>query len=147
VSAFSRNIEIHGSEQLAEPGRPLALVLVELTEDSSGLTVADAADILLSSANDRELAVSRLAMVGYSSADASTYTTRFKVEQVRYLVVTHDTPRIVPQSFPDASVPYGITHVTYCLDVQILQKNLLIGETALCQWITDKRHPHSEDEP
>ncbi len=44
VGGGSRNIEIHGAEQLAEPGKPLALVIVELSEDATGQSIAEDAD-------------------------------------------------------------------------------------------------------
>ncbi len=61
-------------------------------------------------------------MVGYSAADAGTYTTRFDVQQVRYLVVTDETPRIVPQSFTNGVVPYGITYLTYGLNADCFKR-------------------------
>ena len=50
------------------------------------------------------------------------------MERVRYLVVTDETPRIVPETFSNGVVPYGITYVNYGLDVQLLQKDLVTGE-------------------
>ncbi|WP_167668260.1 PD-(D/E)XK motif protein [Mycobacteroides salmoniphilum] len=147
LGEHSKSVEIHGPEQLAEPGRPLALVLVELTEDPSGQTVHDAAEALVQNANDRDLATSRLAMVGYSSLDANAYTTRFRVQQLRHLVVSKQTPRIVPASFSSGLFPYGITYITYGLDVQNLQKELIVGETALTKWLSNQsqaQHGHSQ---
>jgi Putative PD-(D/E)XK family member, (DUF4420) len=138
VGELGRDIEIHGVFQLAEPGKPLALVLVRLVEDESGETVAQHADYLLDNASDRALAVSRLAMVGYSSADSDTYSTRFKVDDVQFVAIDTATPRIVPQSFRDGMLPFGISYLTYQIELGALSGFIVSGESALRQWIT---HP------
>jgi hypothetical protein len=143
IGAVGRDIEIHGLFQLAEPGKPLALVLVRLVEDESGETVAQHADYLLANASDRALAISRLAMVGYSSADSDKYSTRFKVDNVRFVAVDAATPRITPQSFRDGVVPIGVSYVTYQIELGALDPFLISGESTLRQWIT-RPYPRPE---
>jgi hypothetical protein len=144
VGAFGHDIEIHGVLQLAEPGKPLALVLVRLAEDESGETLAQYADYLLANASDRALAASRLAMVGYSSADSDKYATRFKIEDVRFVAVDKTTPRIIPQSFSNGEVPIGISYVSYQIELSSLDPFLMSGESTLRQWITRPQPPPKE---
>lgn len=135
VSSQSHSVEIHGAQQMAEPGRPLALVLVEIDEDPTGETVAEMAARLLNDAADRELALSRLTMAGYSQTDSEAYPALFKVRRVRHLVVNDRTPRIVPQAFANGALPEGLLYLNYGLDLHALEQYLIDGESSLQQWI------------
>lgn len=135
VGTYTRAVEFHGPMQLAEPGRPLAVVLVEVDEDANGATVGEVANQVVVGATDRDLAVSRLAMAGLAMADADSYTLRFAVRTIRHLVVGDATPRIVPASFVTGGLPEGLSYLTYGLEIASLDKHLSVGETSLREWI------------
>lgn len=131
----ANSVEIHGPLQLAAPGRPLALVLVEITQDSSGETLADLAGELLDRAADRDFATRRLAMAGFALVNADAYPARFTVRRVRHLVVDEHTPRIVPGSFANGVLPDGLLYLRYGIDLSALEPSLIEGVAQLQQWL------------
>lgn len=137
VGSQGRSVEIHGPTQLLPPGRPLALVLVELEEGEAGETVAELAEEVLLNAQDRDLAKARLALAGYSSVDAELYATRFAVRGLRHVAVDANTPRIVPDSFSGGVLPEGLLYLSYGLDLVVLERMSASGESSLRRWVTE----------
>lgn len=135
IGAQSRNVEIHGSAQLAPPGKPLALVLVQLVEGSEGESIPDLANHLLHNSIDRALALSRLSLVGYSAVDSDNYSTRFRIGELLFADVDERFPRIVPNSFVGGIVPDEISYLTYGLTLSALKPHLKTGRTALIDWV------------
>ena len=141
VSSRGRSVEIHGPMQLAPPGRPLALVILELEEDEAGETVAHVAADIVQRSQDRDLANARLALAGYSSGDAELYSTRFAVRGLRHVAVDVNTPRIVPDSFTAGVLPEGLLYLSYALDLVVLERMSMFGENSLRHWTaTCERH-------
>lgn len=134
LGEVTTTVEIHGLEQLEPPGVPLALVLVEVVADDSGDTVADVITDILDRADDRARAAGRLARIGFSPADAHSYTVRYRVGTVRTVAIGEAVPRIVPSSFA-ADVPSGVVSVTYTLQVAALVPFARTGESELERWI------------
>ena len=133
------SVEFHGPLQLAEPGRPLALVIVELAEDSNGETLADLVEHLLNDATDRDLAISRLEMAGFALHNADAYPSRFIVRRVGHLVVDQQTPRIVPESFAAGVLPDGLLYLRYGIELAVLEKLLVEGVSQLQEWVRGVR--------
>lgn len=141
VSSRGRSVEIHGPMQLAPPGRPLALVILELEEDQAGETVAHVAADIVQRSRDRDLANARLALAGYSSGDAELYSTHFAVRGLRHVAVDVNTPRIVPDSFAAGVLPEGLLYLSYGLDLVVLERMSMFGENSLRHWtVTCERH-------
>lgn len=142
IGPKSRVIEIHGPDQLEPPGKPLALVIVELVEDESGSSLADLADELIRTAMDRESAIHRLAMAGYSPADSHLYAIKFKVESIRFVLVGRHIPRIVAAAFAADIFPSGIAYLNYGVEIAALEPFVVRGETELAQWILHPEGPN-----
>ncbi|WP_280405624.1 PD-(D/E)XK motif protein [Nocardia brasiliensis] len=138
IGPKSRLIEIHGPTQLESPGRPLALVMVELVESEVGFSLATLAEELIRTATDRTSAIRRLNMAGYSPVDAQFYTAKFTVESIRFVTVDRRIPRIVAAAFAADVFPSGIAYLSYGIELAALEPFTIRGETALMEWI---QHP------
>lgn len=134
VGAQTRNVEIHGIFQLSPPGKPLALVLVQLIEEQEGETISELAERLVNRAADRSLAQSRLSLAGFSQLDADDYSLRFKVGDILVGDVDGDFPRIAPSSFTNGAAPAGISYLTYGLEFSAIKQHLRPGFSALIEW-------------
>ncbi|WP_169811528.1 PD-(D/E)XK motif protein [Nocardia harenae] len=135
LGASARHVEIHGVQQLAPPGRPLALVLVHLVADEAGASVVSVATDFLDRADDRALAAQRLATIGLSLADANLYPACYRIEMVRCVPVGGAVPRIAPSSFAGDAVPAGISYVNYGVELSALIPLARTGESELERWI------------
>jgi hypothetical protein len=133
IGATASTVEIHGLEQLAPPGLPLALVLVEVQEDADGTALPDLVDRMLGRATDRGAMLRLLAGAGYSTSDSDRYDERFAVTGLGTIEVTDAVPRIVASSF-HTGVPAGVTGVTYRIGLDALDPLVLRGESALVAW-------------
>lgn len=134
IGPKSQVIEIHGPAQLESPGRPLALVMVELVESEDGLSLATLADEIVRNAADRTAAIRRLNMAGYSPVDAQLYPMKFKIESIRFVAVDGRIPRIVAASFAADIFPSGIAYLNYGVEIAALEPFTIRGETALIEW-------------
>lgn len=137
VGRDTRSVEMHGALQLSEPGRPLSLVLVELTEEPSGQSLTDLAEELIEQATDHEFAKRRLRMAGVESSHLDSNPAHFTVTGVRHLIVGHQTPRITPEEFADGALPEGLLYLVYGVEVAALDRWLIEGVAPLRDWIQE----------
>ncbi|GGR73194.1 hypothetical protein GCM10010169_16490 [Micromonospora fulviviridis] len=114
-------VEIHGVGQLEErPGTHLYLYIEQLERgDGDGDSVPDAVDRLLGVGADRHALLTRLASLGYRTADSAAYKrVRYGLRQRRiYLVNRPGFPRITHGSFADPKVLDHILRMRYTLDL------------------------------
>ncbi|WP_432564794.1 PD-(D/E)XK motif protein [Kineococcus sp. SYSU DK003] len=135
VGKSSQSITIHGVDQLEPPGKPLALVLVEVLEDEQGQTLSELVEEFLSRATDRGEALWLLATAGFERLEAERYQERFAVGALSHLAVSRDTPRVVASSFEGGSVPEGVTRLQYHIGLDQIGPRLTRGQTALSAWV------------
>ncbi|WP_316246875.1 PD-(D/E)XK motif protein [Microbispora triticiradicis] len=121
LSAVSDSIVVHGLEQLnSHDGRPLDVILLRVVEDSEGRTLSDLVDQLGGAVASRVELRTRLSAAGWSHQSDRPDLDAFAVEEVRKLVVSSDTPRIVPSSLVAGSLPDGIENLRYEVDFAAL---------------------------
>lgn len=121
LSAVSDSIVVHGLEQLnTHGGRPLDLVLLRVVEDPDGRTVSDLVEQLRGEVASRADLRARLAATGWSHQPDRPDLDTFAVEEVRRIVVGGDTPRVVPSSLVTGSLPEGVAHLGYQVDLAAL---------------------------
>lgn len=135
IGATSHSIEIHGEHQLEPPGKPLALVVVRVTESVDGETLPDVVGRVTVTSPDQSEVLKRLSAAGYTPADGPRYVERFTVHSIEFVEVDGSVPRIVPASFAAGMTPVGVEHLTYQLMLDSLDPLLVRGESSLVQWI------------
>ena len=134
VGRTSSTVTIHGVDQLEPPGRPLALVLVEVVEAEDGRSLPDLVDGVLSRVDDLGDALWSLTAAGFDRAEPEHYPERFTVEDIGHLEVTDEVPRIVASSFGPTGAPTGLSRLQYRLDLDVLHPFVVRGEGALRGW-------------
>jgi hypothetical protein len=114
-----RRVRIHGLDQLEEPeGSGLDLVWIRLEEGVGGRSVPALVDDLLQLADDEHDLLSRLAEVGYRSADRKHYVdVRFRVTEECWYEVDVEFPRITAASFVSSVPP--VTDLHYTIDLLV----------------------------
>jgi hypothetical protein len=121
IGADSDAIRIHGFEQLdRHDARPLDLLLVKVTEDPEGATIADVVDQLRTRVSSPADLKARLSSAGWQINSEVPDTDTYTVEELLRVAVDASTPRLVPASLRDGTIPDGIVDMTYRLDVATL---------------------------
>ncbi|MFI7618280.1 PD-(D/E)XK motif protein [Nonomuraea terrae] len=121
LSAVSDSIVVHGLEQLnTHGGRPLDLVLLRVVEDPDGRTVSDLVEQLRGEVASRADLRARLSATGWSDQPDRPDLDTFTIEEVHRIVVGADTPRVVPSSLVTGSLPEGVAHLGYQVDLATL---------------------------
>lgn len=121
------DIVVHGVQQLdTHDGRTLDLVLVEITPDPEGVSLADLIDEITSALPDPWPLRKRLAAAGWAP-EVSGGDSTFHVGTIRSVRIAEDVPRIVASSFLSGQVPDGVHAVEYRLDTGSLLRH---SETA-----------------
>jgi hypothetical protein len=121
IGETSESVVIHGLRQLAtHDGRPLDLVLVHVSEDPDGLTIAQLVDEVRDSATPLAVLRSRLAAVGWFDDPQRPDTTGYAIDEVRRISVDAETPRIVPSSLVGGALPTGIGDLSYTVELPAL---------------------------
>lgn len=135
VGSSSTSIEIHGLHQLEAPQRPLALVVLTLTEADEGRTLPDLVEEMLGRFDNRGEAIQLLSHAGYSRVDADRYTERFTITDAAIVEIDDSVPRIVPGSFGPSGVPLGLCGVVYRIQLSALAPRIQRGLSAIHAWI------------
>lgn len=120
LGSSSGGLKINGVRQLEEPeGRRLFLFAVCLQQDPEGRTLQDIVDDVAHLSGQGGRLAGLLARVGYLSADAARYPTRFAVSECWLWRVTDGFPRIVPSTF-EGGLPAALGQVRYHLAMEHL---------------------------
>ncbi|MGA4993731.1 PD-(D/E)XK motif protein [Nonomuraea bangladeshensis] len=121
LSPAGDSITVHGLEQLdTHGGRPLDLVLMSVVEDSDGRTVSDLVEQLRTEVTSRVDFRTRLSAAGWSDKSDRPDLDAFAVQEVHRIMVGPDTPRLVPSSLTTGSLPDGVGHLDYRVDLAAL---------------------------
>ncbi|WP_426509457.1 PD-(D/E)XK motif protein [Dactylosporangium sp. McL0621] len=109
-----RRVRIHGLDQLEEPaGGCLDLVWIRVEQSTGGRCVPALVDDLLQLADDEHDLLSRLAEVGYRSADRGHYVdVLFRVTEERWYEVGAGFPRVTIASLVPPAPPVIDVHYT-----------------------------------
>ncbi len=116
----SRIIEVSAIDQLMAPqDGSLHLAHLVLEFDAAGeLSIPGEAERALRLANDPSAVADRLAMVGYAPELANDWTGfRFGMLSNEFYSVVDGFPRLTPASFAQDSLPAGVSHFRYRVDL------------------------------
>jgi hypothetical protein len=120
LSHTSRNVTIHGEDQLEAPdGGTLHLHLVRLEQVSGGgRSVTSLVDELLSLGVRAEELFQAVSAAGIPLPDLSaTADVGFEIRERLTIPVDDGMPRIVPTSFVSGARPVGVIELTYTIDL------------------------------
>lgn len=134
VGNTSRTVTIHGIEQLDPSGKPLALAIVEVVEDTAGTTLSELVESLVANVDDRTEFGYLLLSAGYNRGDAAQYLQPYSMREVRHAIVSDSFPRIVTQSFKDGVAPAGVSSLNYQVSLDAISALLVPGELAFRAW-------------
>lgn len=133
-SHTSREVEIHGEDQLEPPENgTLHLHFVRLEEvPSGGETVQSLVDDLLSAGAATDRLFPALAAAGIPLAELSASgDVAFDIREQLTLPIDADTPRIVPSSFVGGARPVGVLDITYAISLDALVDRALMRDDYL----------------
>lgn len=117
VSRYDSRIHVSGQFQLAlADSRPLSLVHYRFEPTPSGDSINGVCQRLADAGIRAELLDDLLSRCGLE-AGCSARNERFTVLEARLYRVDADFPRIVPSSFAGGTLPAGVVHVEYQVDL------------------------------
>jgi len=117
VSRYDSRIHVSGQFQLAlSDSKPLFLVHYRFEPAPAGESINGVCRRLVGSGMQAELLDDLLGRCGLE-AGCSARNETFRVLEARLYVVDADFPRIVPSSFAGGTLPAGVVHVEYQVDL------------------------------
>lgn len=127
-----QRFEIHGIDQLSPPADGWLYFAATATEscEQSGESVPQLVADLRQQGVDPLTLMSKLAAIGYRTADEHYYSTRqFKVVSARLYQVDESFPRIIRTSFAGDRLPARIARISYTIDIAGMEERALSGES------------------
>lgn len=128
---------IHGIEQLLEPaGGTLCLVHIRIERDDRGeLTVQNLVKNIFETGADKVYVNEGLLKLGCSDpTDQKWNRIAFSLQGIAAYRVEDTFSRIVPTCFPKQSLPLGVSNISYDIDLQLNDTQLMSAEE-LDKWM------------
>lgn len=125
ISRYSYNIEASGEFQL-EPSEDMSLYFCRFEKSESGNSIDDMVDKLVSiEYGSREEIEKQLASAGIPRG-RSIRKTKYRLIQMMEYPVDDNFPCITSKSFLNGTIPQGISHIRYTIDLETILKPIVI---------------------
>lgn len=122
---YSYNIEAAGEFQL-ESSERLSLFFCRFERSESGVCIDDMVDKLVSIGYDRREEIEKLLTSAGVPRGRSVRKTKYRLVQMLEYPVNDEFPCITPESFSSGTIPRGISHIRYTIDLEAISEPIVI---------------------
>ena len=121
LSRYEKLIHITGQYQLQKAAKRLFLYFCRFEKNINGISIDDVVERLIEKYGEsREEIDGKLGQLGYSIGN-SARKERYRVLEILQYSVDERFPRIIPEMFKQETLPKGIKHLSYDVDLSLLK--------------------------
>jgi len=124
TSRYEKIIHVAGQFQMQKNKR-LFLYFCRFEQNINGQCINDVVDRLVANAGEsRDKLNGKLSRQGYG-AGSSARNEKFQVHEILQYEVDESFPKIIPESFVGGTIPKGIEHLEYNVDLSLLDGTVI----------------------